>query len=74
MSENAPSTLFCKVICHTFDLCIYIIFFFQEKCDHYWPYDSESLLYGDLQVQILNETRSSEWTVTEFKVSRVGVI
>ncbi len=43
----------------------------QEKCDHYWPVDSEPMFYGDLQVTILNETRSHEWVLTEFKLAKV---
>ena len=22
----------------------------REKCDHYWPYDTEPVYYGDIQV------------------------
>ena len=47
----------------------YIIF--QEKCDHYWPVDSEPMFYGDLQVQILNETKCPTWIVTEFTIAMV---
>ena len=24
----------------------------REKCDHYWPYDTEPVYYGDIQVAI----------------------
>ena len=43
----------------------------QEKCDHYWPVDSEPMFYGDLQVTILNETSCAEWVITEFKLAKV---
>jgi receptor-type tyrosine-protein phosphatase beta len=26
----------------------------REKCDHYWPYDTQPVYYGDIQVTILN--------------------
>ncbi len=50
-----------------------IHFLMQEKCDHYWPVDSEPMFYGDLQVVILNETKCAEWVVTEFKISKVKI-
>ena len=24
----------------------------REKCDHYWPYDTEPVYYGDIQVAV----------------------
>lgn len=42
----------------------------REKCDHYWPYDTQPAFYGDIQVTILNESQYSDWTVSEFKVCR----
>ncbi|GFY75034.1 tyrosine-protein phosphatase 10D [Trichonephila inaurata madagascariensis] len=42
----------------------------REKCDHYWPYDTQPAYYGDIQVTILNESQYSKWTISEFKVSR----
>lgn len=45
----------------------------REKCDHYWPYDTQPAYYGDIQVTILNESQYSKWTISEFKVSRVNI-
>ncbi|XP_064488977.1 tyrosine-protein phosphatase 10D-like isoform X2 [Ornithodoros turicata] len=42
----------------------------REKCDHYWPYDTQPVYYGDIQVTILNESQYPDWTISEFKVSR----
>ncbi|CAH0561415.1 unnamed protein product [Brassicogethes aeneus] len=42
----------------------------REKCDHYWPYDTMPVYYGDISVQILNETRYPDWNVSEFMVCR----
>ncbi|KAH7933806.1 hypothetical protein HPB49_017381 [Dermacentor silvarum] len=42
----------------------------REKCDHYWPFDTQPVYYGDIQVTILNESQYSDWTISEFKVSR----
>lgn len=46
----------------------------REKCDHYWPYDTQPVFYGDIQVTILNESQYVDWTITELKVMRVSVI
>lgn len=42
----------------------------REKCDRYWPYDSQPVIYGDIQVTMLNECQYQDWTITELKVSR----
>jgi cadherin 5 type 2 (VE-cadherin) len=42
----------------------------REKCDHYWPVDSEPMYYGDLRVLVLNETKCSDWVVSEFELSQ----
>ncbi|CAM1318251.1 Uncharacterised protein g6905 [Pycnogonum litorale] len=42
----------------------------REKCDHYWPYDTQPVYYGDIQVTTLNESQYQDWTVTEFKLMR----
>lgn len=44
----------------------------REKCDHYWPYDTEPVYYGDIQVTVLNESKYLDWTISEFKVMRVS--
>ncbi|XP_048356636.1 receptor-type tyrosine-protein phosphatase beta isoform X1 [Sphaerodactylus townsendi] len=40
----------------------------RVKCDHYWPFDQDSLYYGDLVVQMLSESVLPEWTIREFNV------
>uniref|UniRef100_H3A2L5 protein-tyrosine-phosphatase n=1 Tax=Latimeria chalumnae TaxID=7897 RepID=H3A2L5_LATCH len=40
----------------------------RVKCDHYWPFDQDSLYYGDLVVQMLSESVLPEWTIREFKI------
>lgn len=45
----------------------------REKCDHYWPYDTMPVYYGDISVQILNETRYPDWNICEFMVCRVSI-
>lgn len=42
----------------------------REKCDRYWPYDNQPLIYGDIQVTMLNECQYPDWTISELKVSR----
>lgn len=46
----------------------------REKCDHYWPYDTEPVYYGDIQVTVLNESKYPDWTISEFKVMRVNYL
>ena len=40
-----------------------------EKCDRYWPYDTEPVFYGDIQVTILNESHFPDWIVSTFRYS-----
>ncbi|XP_051544635.1 LOW QUALITY PROTEIN: receptor-type tyrosine-protein phosphatase beta-like [Myxocyprinus asiaticus] len=42
------------------------------KCDHYWPFDSEPVYYGDVVVQMLSEKILPEWTIRDFKISCEG--
>jgi receptor-type tyrosine-protein phosphatase beta len=44
----------------------------REKCDHYWPYDTQPVCYGDIQVTILNESHYQDWNVSEFRMCRVS--
>ena len=39
----------------------------REKCDHYWPYDTQPVFYGDIQVTILNESHFPDWIVSKFR-------
>lgn len=59
-----------------FSQCILVsmdFFHSQEKCDHYWPVDSEPVYYGEIQVAVLNESKYPFWNISEFKVSLVGL-
>ncbi|KAK4321179.1 hypothetical protein Pmani_008007 [Petrolisthes manimaculis] len=40
------------------------------KCDHYWPYDTQPVYYGDIQVTILNESQFPDWNISEFRVCK----
>ncbi|ODM90113.1 Tyrosine-protein phosphatase 10D [Orchesella cincta] len=42
----------------------------REKCDRYWPCDTMPQYYGDIQVQILNESRFPDWIISEFRMQR----
>ena len=42
----------------------------REKCDRYWPYDTQPVYYGDIQVTIMNESLFPDWNVTEFRMMR----
>ncbi|KAG7468893.1 receptor-type tyrosine-protein phosphatase beta-like isoform X1 [Solea senegalensis] len=40
----------------------------RVKCDHYWPFDQDSLFYGDLIVRMTSESVLPEWTIREFNM------
>ncbi|XP_055337539.1 tyrosine-protein phosphatase 10D-like isoform X2 [Paramacrobiotus metropolitanus] len=42
----------------------------REKCDHYWPYDTDPIIYGDVEVTIMNESQTPDWTMREFRVAK----
>ncbi|XP_075158731.1 protein tyrosine phosphatase 4E isoform X3 [Haematobia irritans] len=42
----------------------------REKCDQYWPNDTVPVFYGDIKVQILNDSHYPDWIMTEFMVCR----
>ncbi|XP_075214257.1 protein tyrosine phosphatase 10D isoform X3 [Lycorma delicatula] len=42
----------------------------REKCDHYWPYDTLPVYYGDISVTMLNDSHYPDWTITEFIMCR----
>ncbi|XP_042228695.1 tyrosine-protein phosphatase 10D-like isoform X1 [Homarus americanus] len=42
----------------------------REKCDHYWPYDTQPVYYGDIQVTILNESQFPDWNISELRVCK----
>ena len=42
----------------------------RDKCERYWPYDSQPVMYDDIQVTLLNECQYQDWTITELKVCR----
>lgn len=42
----------------------------REKCDQYWPLDTDALHYGDIAVQMLNNSHYPDWIITELMVCR----
>lgn len=42
----------------------------REKCDQYWPYDTQPVYYGDIQITILNESHFPDWNISEFRMMR----
>uniref|UniRef100_A0A8C7E9H7 protein-tyrosine-phosphatase n=1 Tax=Nothoprocta perdicaria TaxID=30464 RepID=A0A8C7E9H7_NOTPE len=37
-------------------------------CDHYWPSESAPVSYGQVEVHLLKQNSSEEWTMREFKL------
>ncbi|KAG8237365.1 hypothetical protein J437_LFUL017488 [Ladona fulva] len=42
----------------------------REKCDRYWPYDTQPVFYGDIQLTLLNESFYPDWNISEFRMCR----
>ncbi|XP_078286526.1 receptor-type tyrosine-protein phosphatase H-like [Rhinoraja longicauda] len=42
----------------------------RVKCEHYWPKNLASCLYGDFAVNIISEEILPEWTVRKFNVKK----
>ncbi|NWX63821.1 PTPRV phosphatase, partial [Promerops cafer] len=42
-------------------------------CDHYWPSESAPVSYGQVQVHLLMQSSSEEWTIREFKLWHEGL-
>ncbi|NWU94896.1 PTPRV phosphatase, partial [Upupa epops] len=42
-------------------------------CDHYWPSESASISCGQIQVDLLRQSSSEEWTMREFKLWNEGL-
>ena len=42
------------------------------KCDHYWPFTDEPVMYGEISVEMLSESESPEWTIREFRLGYVS--
>uniref|UniRef100_A0A3Q3AQR8 protein-tyrosine-phosphatase n=1 Tax=Kryptolebias marmoratus TaxID=37003 RepID=A0A3Q3AQR8_KRYMA len=41
----------------------------QVKCDHYWPFKNEPVMYGDISVEMLSENNeSTEWIIRKFRL------
>ncbi|KAM9293956.1 receptor-type tyrosine-protein phosphatase O [Gastrophryne carolinensis] len=39
------------------------------KCDHYWPFTSEAVSYGDIRVEMASEDEQRDWALRVFRVS-----
>ncbi|XP_077399781.1 receptor-type tyrosine-protein phosphatase O [Vanacampus margaritifer] len=43
----------------------------RVKCDHYWPFSDEPVMYGEISVEMLSENESPEWTIRKFRLGYV---
>ncbi|XP_026558929.1 receptor-type tyrosine-protein phosphatase O [Pseudonaja textilis] len=41
----------------------------RVKCDHYWPFAEEPVLYGDITVEMLSEEEQADWVFRNFRIS-----
>ncbi|KAG8544962.1 hypothetical protein GDO81_021572, partial [Engystomops pustulosus] len=42
------------------------------KCDHYWPFTTEPVTYGDITVEMVSEEEQADWALRVFRVSHVS--
>ncbi|XP_056223433.1 receptor-type tyrosine-protein phosphatase O isoform X1 [Seriola aureovittata] len=40
----------------------------RVKCDHYWPFTDEPVMYGEISVEMLSESEAPEWTIRKFRL------
>ncbi|XP_073336535.1 receptor-type tyrosine-protein phosphatase O [Pagrus major] len=40
----------------------------RVKCDHYWPFTDEPIMYGEISVEMLSESETPEWTIRKFRL------
>lgn len=40
----------------------------RVKCDHYWPFTDEPVLYGEVSAEMLSETESPEWIIRKIRL------
>ncbi|KAF6738481.1 Receptor-type tyrosine-protein phosphatase O [Oryzias melastigma] len=38
------------------------------KCDHYWPFTDEPVMYGEVGVEMLSQSESQEWITRKFRL------
>ncbi|XP_030071123.1 receptor-type tyrosine-protein phosphatase O isoform X2 [Microcaecilia unicolor] len=41
----------------------------RVKCDHYWPFTAEPVLYGDITVAMISENEQTDWCYRTFRIS-----
>ncbi|XP_041114400.1 receptor-type tyrosine-protein phosphatase O-like [Polyodon spathula] len=46
----------------------------RVKCDHYWPFTEEPVVYGDVTVEITSENEVTEWAIRNFRLSYVSAV
>ncbi|XP_023808423.1 receptor-type tyrosine-protein phosphatase O isoform X2 [Oryzias latipes] len=40
----------------------------RVKCDHYWPFTDEPVMYGEISVEMLSQSESQEWITRKFRL------
>ncbi|XP_059809461.1 receptor-type tyrosine-protein phosphatase H-like isoform X2 [Hypanus sabinus] len=44
----------------------------RVKCEHYWPMDNKTSVYGDIAVNVISEEVLPEWTIRNLHVEKAG--
>lgn len=45
----------------------------REKCSQYYPFNTQPVFYGDIQITLMNESQYQNWTVSELQLTRNDV-
>lgn len=40
----------------------------RVKCDHYWPFTDEPVMYGEISAEMLSENESPEWIIRKIRL------
>uniref|UniRef100_A0A8C6M182 Protein tyrosine phosphatase receptor type O n=1 Tax=Nothobranchius furzeri TaxID=105023 RepID=A0A8C6M182_NOTFU len=49
-------------------MLFYCAALWSVKCDHYWPFTDEPVMYGDISVEMLSQSESPEWIIRKFRL------
>lgn len=68
--KKKAAAIWCLLLPLIHHVCLYV--FVQVKCDHYWPFSDEPIMYGEVSVEMLSESEAPEWTVRKFRLGYVS--
>ncbi|XP_069084560.1 receptor-type tyrosine-protein phosphatase O isoform X2 [Pleurodeles waltl] len=46
----------------------------RVKCDHYWPFTEDPVVYGDITLEMIAEDEQADWAFRTFRLSCMGEV